>query len=98
MQNKEIALNDGKETSTVKKAEMGSNDHLNLHPTSYPLKLFSPEASIFEHAANNLISNIRKKSRNNPMFNPFERRRMNLHGGTVSEKLISVPKRKVKKN
>ena len=98
MQNKEIALNDGKETSTVKKAEMGSNDHLNLHPTSYPLKLFSPEASIFEHAANNLISNIRKKSRNNPMFNPFERRRINLRGGTVSEKLISVPKRKVKKN
>ena len=44
------------------------NDYLN----SFPIKLFSPESSIFEHNANNLIR--LKKSRKKAMFNPFERR------------------------
>lgn len=75
--------------------EKTSYDDLNY----FPIQLFSPEASIFERNANDMINNIRKKSRSNTWFNPFERSRNNQwkypHDGRVPKKL-TMSVRKVK--
>ena len=76
-------------------AEEVTNDDFNLSP----IKSFLPKASILEGNENNKVKNVRKKSRNNVMFNPFEQRRINqwkyLHDAKVPEKQIKLV-RKVK--
>ena len=65
----------------------------------FPIESFLPQASVIERNENNLMKNVRKKSRNNAMFNPFERRRINqwkyINDARVPEKQIKSV-RKVK--
>ena len=65
----------------------------------FPIESFLPKASVTERNENNLMKNVRKKSRNNAMFNPFERRRINqwkyINDARVPEKQIKSV-RKVK--
>ena len=95
----ESAESNLRDVSRNNNLEHGIDEEKSSHDDLYnvPIQLFSPEASIFERNANNMINNIRKKSRGNTWFNPFERRRNNqwkyLHDGRVPKKLtMSVRK------
>ena len=101
MQNIELPENNLRDLARSKSVDYATDgeeptyDNLDL----FPIKSFLHKASIFERNENNEMKNVRKKSRNNAMFNPFERRRINqwkyLHDAKVPEKPIKSV-RKVK--
>ena len=95
MQNIESPINDigriekSKIVGYATGGEKLTHDDFNL----YPIESFLPKASIFGGNENQMMKNVRKKSRNNAMFNPFERRRIN-QWKYVNE--ASVPEKQIK--